>query len=132
MPSRDLAPEGKVENLRQKLETFAKENSLLILEKNAWKIDWMAEHQGKCFCDWQNRVCPCGNVFQDLQRFNGNCLCCVFVTEAKLKVLNKPRKIVARTLEEQKAYKEKLKTKQKQNELLFNKLFKKEKKGRSG
>lgn len=127
MPSRDLAPQGKVEGLREKLEIFAKENELQIFEKNAFKIDWMIEHQGKCFCDWQARSCPCKNVFQDLKTFNGNCLCCVFVTPEKLKILSKPRKTVTRSSEEKKQYKEKMRAKQQANEKLFDKLFKKKK-----
>lgn len=129
MPSRELAPLGKTENLQEQLEAFAKTNSLLIFDKNRWKITWMAEHQGKCFCDWQNRSCPCKTVFQDLKTFNGNCLCGVFVTPEKLKILSKPRKTVVRTPEEKQKYKEDMKAKQRKNEKLYNKLFKKKKKG---
>jgi hypothetical protein len=128
VPSRDLAPTGKVQHLRETLEAFAKDNGLLIFEKNAFKIEWMAEHQGKCFCDWQHRACPCKTVFQDLKTFNGNCLCTLFCTEEKLKVLSRARKTVVKSPEEQKAYKEQLKQKQRSNEKLFEKLFKKKKK----
>lgn len=129
MPSRELAPLGKTENLQEQLEAFAKTNGLLIFDKNRWKITWMAEHHGKCFCDWQNRSCPCKTMFQDLKTFNGNCLCGVFVTPEKLKILSKPRKTVVRTPEEKQKYKEDMKAKQRKNEKLYNKLFKKKKKG---
>ena len=129
MPSRNLAPMGKVEHLRETLETFAKEHGLLIFEKNSFKIDWMAEHQGKCFCDWQNRTCPCQFLFEDLAKFKGNCLCAVFVTTARANILNKPRKTKVRTQEEERGYKEIMKQKQKQNLVLYDKLFKKKKKG---
>ena len=132
MPGRDLAPKGKVEYLRERIEAFAKENSLVIFEKNAFKIDWMIEHEGRCFCDWQNRKCPCDNVFQDIAKFNGNCLCCVFATGEKAEILSKPRKIVVRTPEEMKAYKEKMKQKQADNEKLFTKLFRKKKRRDGG
>jgi hypothetical protein len=84
MPLTIDAPEGKVEGLHEKLEAFAKEKGLVIWDERRWKIDWMSEHNGCCACDWTHRVCPCKEIDQDLNRFNGNCMCRVFFTPERL------------------------------------------------
>jgi len=83
MPSRELAPKGNVEGLRKKLEDYALEHGLFIHETNAWKIEWMEEHQGRCYCDWENRFCPCQHIMEDLKTFNGVCHCALLCTKEK-------------------------------------------------
>lgn len=123
MPSRDLAPKVKVTGLRKRIEAFAQAHGLFINEKNAWKITWMSNHEGRCYCDWQNRRCPCHMVMQDLHRFNGRCLCRVLWTKEALekqqKIKRKPskKKTAADKVADRK--------KQKQNVELFKKLFQK-------
>lgn len=121
---RNLAPKGKVKNLRSKIEAFAKTHGLVIDKRQTRKLTWMANHKGRCYCDWEHRSCPCNNVMQDLKRFNGRCLCRLLWTkEALEKHMSKPRKRKKkkRTAEEKAADREK----QKENERLFKKIFKK-------
>lgn len=126
MLNRDLAPKGKVKNLRQKIEAFAKKHNLVINEQNASKIAWMENHKGRCFCDWQNRECPCDKVMQDLVKFNGRCLCRILFTKEALEKhqAKKPRISHKKTAAEKAADKQK----QKKYMNLFNKLFKKKRK----
>lgn len=94
------APEGRVSHLREKLEKFAEKHNLVINEAYAWKIEWMANHEGRCACDWIHRKCPCPQIFQDLTRFKGNCLCRVFFTRERLDQLRKnPKKTKLTPLE---------------------------------
>jgi hypothetical protein len=125
MPSKDLAPQGRVPDLRKRLQEFAEKNSLFLNPKFDWKIAWMEEHEGRCFCDWENRFCPCGQALEDLKRFNGCCHCGVLCTEEKLHyyLTQKPRK--KPSPEEAKERKAKLKERQKENEKVYDRLFKK-------
>ena len=126
-PSKNLAPQGKVENLHQKLEQFAKKNSLLLNPKFDWKISWMETHQGRCFCDWENRFCPCEHALEDLKRFGGICLCGVLCTKDKLLYYQTAHETKLLSPEEKKAAKERLKQQQKKNENVYQHIFKKRK-----
>ena len=97
MPLTSEAPTGTVEDLHEKLRNFAEEKGLVIWEKRLWKIDWMSQHQGRCACDWVHRVCPCPEIDQDLQRFNGNCMCRVFFTPERLAELTAQKIIIILT-----------------------------------
>ena len=126
IPSRELAPQRKVEHLREKLEKYASEHGLFLNPLSEPKIQWMSEHEGRCFCDWEKRLCPCQFVMEDLHRFNGICHCGVLCTKEKLEYFlapKKPRKEL--TPEEKAARKQAMKEKQKQNELLLKKILKK-------
>ncbi len=89
--SRDEAPLEKVVIL-PKLEKYAEEHNLLIDPHYIFKIQWMEEHGGRCFCDWESdRRCPCSHCLDDLIRFNGNCMCSILITPEKLKQKEKQR-----------------------------------------
>jgi hypothetical protein len=117
-----------VENLHQKLEEFALKNGLFLNPKFDWKIEWMEAHQGRCFCDWEKRLCPCEHALEDLKRFRGICLCGVLCTKEKLVYYQKVRKLNPLTLEEKQANKERLKQQQKKSETVFKRIFEKRKK----
>jgi len=123
-----LAPPGKAESLRPRLEEFAKNNELFLNPKVDWKIGWMEEHQGRCFCDWEKRFCPCEYALEDLERFNGICLCGVLCTKQKLLYYQKVQKASPSTSKKL-ATKEERGQQQKRNEALFKKVFKKRKRG---
>jgi hypothetical protein len=88
----------------------------------------MEKHQGRCFCDWENRRCPCEHALEDLKRFRGICLCGVLCTKEKLMYYQKTRKLNPLTLEEKQANKERLKQQQKKSETVFKRVFEKRKK----
>jgi hypothetical protein len=121
-----LAPQGPAQNLRPRLEEFANNNELFLNPKFDWKITWMEEHQGRCFCDWEKRSCPCEHALEDLKRFNGICLCGVLCTKEKLlyyqKTMQSPKPL---TPDEKRATKERLKREQKANLKLFDSVTKK-------
>jgi len=120
-----------VPNLRRTLEQYAQEHGLIINEDFAWKIEWMATHQGRCACDPGNRRCPCEHVFEDLKRFNGRCLCRVFFTPERVEQLKNAKKKLELTPLEKKQRKELTKRKRKQDKESFQKLSSKfRKKGR--
>lgn len=126
MPDRNLAPQELVEGFKEKSLKFAEEHGLAVNPKNLFKVEWMQEHGGRCFCDpFSNRICPCKNMNEDIQRFNGNCLCGVFMTYKKLKEIlgRKPSKQL--TEEEKKNLKIRAKLKAEQSKLLFDKIIKK-------
>ena len=127
MPNRKLAPQGATQNLRPRLEEFAKNNGLFLNPKFAWKITWMQRHQGRCFCDWENRHCPCEHALEDLKRFNGVCLCGVLCTKDKLLYYQIARTVKPLSLEEKKTAKERLRRGQKANQELFDRITKKKK-----
>lgn len=124
-------PEGYVPNLRRTLDDFAQKNDLVINEDFAWKIEWMASHQGRCACDPANRRCPCAHVFEDLKRFNGRCLCRVFFTPERVEQLKNAKKNPELTPLEKKQRKELREQKRKRDKDRFQKLSSKcRKKGR--
>lgn len=126
MPDRNLAPQEFSEGFKEKVLKIAEENGLAINPKNMFKVGWMQEHGGRCFCDpFSDRVCPCKNMYEDIQRFKGNCLCGVFVTHEKLKEIMSRKPPKKLTEEEKKSLKEKAKLKAKQSKLLFDKISKK-------
>ena len=70
-----------------KLIAYAKEHDLAIDRKLSHKVDWMEEHNGVCFCDWESgRVCPCGNIGSDFDKYNGQCLCGLLLTHERLEM----------------------------------------------
>lgn len=72
----EKAPPGKDEQLRDRLKRFAEENNLVISEYVDKKLRFSETHMGVCFCDPLNRLkCPCDNVWDDIKRYNGRCLC---------------------------------------------------------
>lgn len=116
-----------MQNLRQRLEEFAKKNEVFLNPKFDWKIEWMEAHQGRCFCDWEKRSCPCEHALEDLKRFNGICLCGVLCTKDKLLYYQTKRTAKPSSPEEKKAAKERLRRGQKANQELFDRITKKEK-----
>jgi hypothetical protein len=122
-----LAPQGAAQNLRPRLEEFAKNNELFLNPKFRWKIEWMEQHQGRCFCDWEKRFCPCEHALEDLKRFNGVCLCGVLCTKDKLLYYQTVRRAKPLSPEEKKATKERLRREQKANQELFARITKKKK-----
>jgi hypothetical protein len=100
---------------------------LFLNPKFDWKIGWMEEHQGRCFCDWEKRFCPCEHALEDLKRFGGICLCGVLCTKDKLLYYQKVRKTEPASPEEKKAAKERLKLQKKKNETAYQHIFKKRK-----
>ena len=62
-----------------RIETYAKEHGFVINEYAKKKIEWMRTHSGHCFCSPIERTCcPCDNVYEDMKRFSGRCLCRLF------------------------------------------------------
>lgn len=90
----------------------------------------MQEHQGRCFCDWEKRSCPCEHALEDLKRFNGICLCGVLCTKEKLLYYQTVRATKELSRDEKAAAKERLKSAQKANEKLFDRITKKKKVGK--
>jgi len=83
MPRSD-APEGKAV-VWEKLIDYAYEHDLAIDTVYGHKVRWMEEHRGVCFCSWDSgRVCPCGNIEEDFEQYNGQCLCGLLLTHKKL------------------------------------------------
>lgn len=125
MPDRSLAPQELVVEFKEKVVKCAEENDLDLNPKNMFKVEWMEEHGGRCFCDpFSDRRCPCKNMLEDIKRFNGNCLCAVFMTHERLKELlsRKPPKQL--TDEEKKIRKANAKIKAKLSKQLFKKIKK--------
>lgn len=84
--SRDKAPLGKAV-VWPKLIEYAKEHGLEIDTKLSHKVDWMEDHNGVCFCDWDSgRICPCGNIGSDFDKYNGQCLCGLLLTHKRLEM----------------------------------------------
>lgn len=85
-------PEKKV-GMRQKIQEFADKHNLIINPYAEAKIEWMETHGGRCYCEPDgSRICPCNFCLKDIKEFNGCCLCRVFVTDDKLKRIEKYRK----------------------------------------
>jgi len=86
------APEKKVE-MRQKMREFADKHNLIINPYAEAKIEWMEKHGRRCHCEPDgSRICPCKFCLKDIKEFNGCCLCRVFVTEDKMKRIEKYQK----------------------------------------
>ena len=82
--ARSEAPLGKAE-VWPGLIDYAREHGIVIDTVYAHKVDWMEEHKGVCFCSWDSgRVCPCGNIEEDFELYNGQCLCGLLLTPKKL------------------------------------------------
>jgi len=79
----------KVE-LKQKIQEFADKHKLIINPYAETKIEWMEKHGRRCYCEPDgSRICPCKFCLEDIKEFNGSCLCRVFVTEDKMKRIEK-------------------------------------------
>lgn len=87
----------------------------------------METHQGRCFCDWEKRFCPCEHALEDLKRFGGICLCGVLCTKDKLLYYQTVHETKLLSPEEKKAAKERLKQQQKKNENVYQHIFQKRK-----
>ena len=78
--SRNEVPLKHVEIL-PKIKQYAEEHGLVIDFHFMKKIKWMEEHGGVCFCAHKSdRRCPCSHIQADMKRYNGSCLCSVFNT----------------------------------------------------
>lgn len=85
-------PEEKVE-MRQKMQEFASKHNLIINQYAETKIEWMEKHGRRCYCEPDgSRICPCKFCLKDIKEFSGCCLCRVFVTEDKMKRIEKYQK----------------------------------------
>ena len=88
MTDRNNAPLGHVE-IMSKLIAYAEENNIAVDHAFDHKVKWMEEHNGVCFCDWESgRVCPCGRIDSDFDKYNGQCLCGLLLTHDRLKMKN--------------------------------------------
>ena len=82
--ARSEAPLGKAEVWPRLIE-YAREHDLAIDTVYAHKVYWMEEHRGACFCSWDSgRVCPCGNIEEDFEQYNDQCLCGLLLTHKKM------------------------------------------------
>ena len=85
-------PEKKV-GMKQKMQGFANKHKLIINPYAETKIEWMEKHGRRCYCEPDgSRICPCKFCLKDIKEFNGCCLCRVFVTEDKMKRIEKYQK----------------------------------------
>lgn len=81
---REQAPRSPIPDLKDRVYTFAKEHGLIVNEDMLKKLNWMTDHGGRCFCDWESdRRCPCHRVFDDIAYFNGSCMCNLLHTPEK-------------------------------------------------
>lgn len=121
MLNRDKAPLGNAV-VWPNLIAYADEHNLVIDMKLSHKVDWMEEHNGVCFCDWDSgRYCPCGNIASDFNRYNGQCLCGLLCSKERLEQKQKQRNnkkvsVVDNELNKKKA---------KETRSLFKRIFKK-------
>ncbi len=72
------APVSKDFGLRDRIKSFAEKHNFIVSEFVEHKIKWSEEHEDRCFCDPDNRICPCNRVYEDMANFNGRCLCNLF------------------------------------------------------
>jgi len=125
---REQAPPSPIPDLKDRVYAFAEEHGLIVNEDMLKKLNWMTDHGGRCFCDWESdRRCPCHRVFDDIAYFNGSCMCNLLHTPEKNKrwKQRKARKPEKLTDSEIKTRKEKAKTNKKNAEEIFNKMIKK-------
>jgi len=70
---------GKDKELRNRIKEYATEHNFVISDFVNKKIKWSETHSGRCFCSPFERVkCPCDNVYEDMKKYNGRCLCRLF------------------------------------------------------
>lgn len=89
--ARSEAPLGKAEVWPMLIE-YARKHDLAIDTHFAKKIYWMEAHKGVCFCSWDSgRMCPCSEIENDFERYNGSCLCGPLCTHKHLETVTKRR-----------------------------------------
>lgn len=117
---RESIPERYV-NIRPAINETTVKYRLVLNPYAEFKLEWMEKHGGQCYCEPDgSRHCPCEFILSDLNRFNGSCLCTLFVTPSKMakieKYRSKPIKIVETDITNKK---EKIKD----AKVLFDKLY---------
>jgi len=111
-----------------RVKLHAEKHGFVINDHYDRKLEWMEQHGGRCFCDpFTERRCPCGSMFDDMERFGGGCLCGVFMTPERYLRFQKSHEKPGKTLseEEKKERKAKRQKKYRESLKLFGKIIKK-------
>ena len=75
----EKVPCGRDKELRNRIKEYAEEHNFIVSDFVEKKIKWSQCHGGRCFCSPFERVkCPCDNVYEDMKKYNGRCLCRLF------------------------------------------------------
>ena len=83
---REFYPEKHVPDLREQLIDLVTENGWVINYGMEHKLEYAENHGGRCWCDPENRRCPCPMELlqEDFSIFGGTCLCNLIMTEERL------------------------------------------------